>query len=863
MLGTVCVAGHAQTLAPNWNQLSPATPPPARFATSLAYDSAHAQVVMYGGFGDSGIVGDTWLWNGTNWTQANPANSPSARSNQTMVYDAAQGAVVMFGGATAAQASSRLGDTWLWNGTTANWTQVTGLSSTPPARSSAAMAYDAATGQVVLFGGLGGTSTGGADLGDTWVWYQNSWYSEAPASSPSARYGASMAYDAALGEVILFGGFDQSGNEDTDTWAWTGSNWTLLSPSGSPSGRDSAGMEYDPLLGQVVLFGGEQQIFNGSNFITTYLNDTWVLTGSTSSSLTWTQQTYSTSPAARATNVMVYDAAEGQVVMFGGYGNSGQVDDTWTWGTPQGFGNINVCSGGSSPAPCSNTLTLTYNVSTTTNFGTPVVATQGAQGLDFSLASGSTCSGTVTGPGACTVNVTFTPVAPGLRQGAVELFSSTNSTIPLLTTQIYGVGGAPLAAFSPLITLVQSTGSQTLSSPEGVAVDAAGDLFIANTGGGNVVKVGANGAVSTVATASEVNFPESAAVDGAGDVFIGQYAGSVVEVPAGCTQQACQNNLGSALQAATAVALDAAGDLFIGDQNAREIVEVPASNTGSQITVYSPGGSFVPNGLAVDLAGDVYIADSGDKEVLELPPGGSIPTKVGGGWNQPDSVTLDAAGDLYVADSGLQQVVEIPAGCNVASCQLVVASATELSLGGNFGPYGVAVDSGGDVYIADLGLSRVDAILQQFAGLTFSESSVGSISGDSPESITLENIGNQALTATSSWPILNNPAFYEVPGSGTPPDCNTTFSLAQGADCNLSISFDPLTSGLDTGSTPFTQTGTALFADNSLNSNLWQDVNFSGTSLANGTNGAEYLLNVSEAGGGGGSVTDNMTAISC
>ncbi len=132
-LSLFCVlssSGQAPTLAPSWNQQLPVTIPTARFADTLAYDAAHSQVVMFGGFTNGGVVSDTWLWNGTNWTQANPANSPSARSNQTMVYDAAQGQVVMFGGAVTAQGSSRLNDTWLWNG--ANWTQVTGLSTTPP-----------------------------------------------------------------------------------------------------------------------------------------------------------------------------------------------------------------------------------------------------------------------------------------------------------------------------------------------------------------------------------------------------------------------------------------------------------------------------------------------------------------------------------------------------------------------------------------------------------------------------------------------------------------------------------------------------------------------------------------------------------
>ena len=71
------------------------------------------------------------------------------------------------------------------------------------------MAYDAATGTVVLFGGY---STGTALLGDTWTWDGTTWTKQAPATSPPARDGASMAYDAATSDIVLFGGFGKHGS---------------------------------------------------------------------------------------------------------------------------------------------------------------------------------------------------------------------------------------------------------------------------------------------------------------------------------------------------------------------------------------------------------------------------------------------------------------------------------------------------------------------------------------------------------------------------------------------------------------------------------------------------------------------------
>ena len=93
------------------------------------------------------------------------------------------------------------------------------------------MAYDAATGQVVLFGG-----TNGSNLGDTWTYNGTTWTQQSPATSPSARSESTMAYDAATGQVVLFGGNNGSGYLN-DTWTYNGTTWTQQSPATRPSAR--------------------------------------------------------------------------------------------------------------------------------------------------------------------------------------------------------------------------------------------------------------------------------------------------------------------------------------------------------------------------------------------------------------------------------------------------------------------------------------------------------------------------------------------------------------------------------------------------------------------------------------------------
>ena len=155
-------AGPAHAAAAtNWTQVSPATSPPARSGAAVAYDEHTGQLVVFGGTDSSGtFLDDTWIWDGTTWTQVHPAASPPARSGAAIAYDADSQQLVLFGG-TAAGSSGLQGDTWTWDGTT--WAQKKPADS-PPSRTGAAMAYDVASSQMILFGG-----NAPFPAGDTWT----------------------------------------------------------------------------------------------------------------------------------------------------------------------------------------------------------------------------------------------------------------------------------------------------------------------------------------------------------------------------------------------------------------------------------------------------------------------------------------------------------------------------------------------------------------------------------------------------------------------------------------------------------------------------------------------------------------------
>jgi hypothetical protein len=247
-----------------WTEQAPSRSPSARTGAAMVYDPATCQLLLFGGSTgpESGFQADTWIWTGTTWRRLHPATSPPARHNADMIYDAADQDVVLFGGYDGAY----MNDTWSWNGTT--WTQLSPATSPSP-RDSESLVYDQATQTAIMFGGFS-TTTG--RLSDTWSWDGTTWTQLAPATSPGVVTTAwQAAYDAATQQVLLFGGDPGNGEPPQNgTWAWDGTTWTELSPALSPAGRVYGSLTYNTQSQRIVLFGGAT---NGSE--TTYPSSTW------------------------------------------------------------------------------------------------------------------------------------------------------------------------------------------------------------------------------------------------------------------------------------------------------------------------------------------------------------------------------------------------------------------------------------------------------------------------------------------------------------------------------------------------------------------------------------------------------------
>ncbi len=308
----------------------------------------------------------------------------------------------MFGGYSASGAA--LNDTWVWDGK--QWSQKSPATS-PSARLHHAMAFDAARGQVVLFGGQ--TSLVGfvTYLNDTWTWDGSNWTLMSPAHSPAVRGNLGLAYDSANAKVVLYAGCNNS-TSWSDTWTWDGNDWTAQTPSSNPGARNSHMMVYDSAHGQVVVFGGTNGQVGSS-----LLNDTWTWDGSN-----WTQFKGSTPPG-RMLAGMAYDSTQKKTVLFGGMPNfTSMLSDTWLW---DGSSWTQITPPTSPSARHDHTMAYDSARGQTLLFGGNLTASSSTVSADTWLFAAAAATPVIAGVQSAGAFGAFPTIAPGTW---IEIFGS-------------------------------------------------------------------------------------------------------------------------------------------------------------------------------------------------------------------------------------------------------------------------------------------------------------------------------------------------------------------------------------------------------------------------------------------------------
>jgi streptogramin lyase len=364
--------------------------------------------------------------------------------------------------------------------------------------------------------------------------------------------------------------------------------------------------------------------------------------------------------------------------------------------------------------------------------------------------------------------------------------------------------------------------STSLNSPNGVAVDSFGNVFIADTGNQrirevnasthNISTVAGNGSASyngdgILATSASLYVPEGVAVDGSGNIYIADtYNNRIRKVNASThiistvagTGTYGYNGDGILATSATlshpfGVAVDGSGNIYIADTYSYRIRKVDTSETittvaGDGAYGYSGDGATAtsaslsnPYGVAADGSGNLYIADTYNQRIREVDAithdittvagNGSSGSSGDGGTatnaslSYPRSVAVDGSGNIYIADTSNQRIREVVHSTgNITT----VAGNGTYGYSGDGGPaasaklanpYGVAVDGSGNIYIADTDNNRirkVDATTHDIT--TVAGNGTGGFSGDggpatsatltSPYGVAVDSSGNIFIADT-------------------------------------------------------------------------------------------------------------------
>lgn len=371
--------------------------------------------------------------------------------------------------------------------------------------------------------------------------------------------------------------------------------------------------------------------------------------------------------------------------------------------------------------------------------------------------------------------------------------------------------------------------ASSLNHPEDVAVDSSNNIFIADTLNGVIRKITSDGNINTVvgssssigyagdggaATSAGLIEPFAVVVDSKGQIYIAEPADGRIRMVdtkgnintiAGTGTNGFGGDGGDPTKAQlnlpTGVAVDSSGNLYIADSLNARVREMAGSaiNTiaGNGGLSYSGDGGpgtkaqlNSPQAVATDGAGNLYIADTANNVVRKVASGGTISTILGNGTagsgnsqlNGPQGVAADSAGNVYVSDTQNARVLKISGGAVTT-----VAGSGKPGFGGDGSsatsaqlntPVGLAVDSAGNLYIADFGNNRIRKVtpgntISTVAGTAQGFGGDGGLATaaqlNAPQGVALDKAGNLYITDTlnNRLRVVSNGIISTVAGTGT------------------------------------------------------------------------------------------------
>ncbi len=412
--------------------------------------------------------------------------------------------------------------------------------------------------------------------------------------------------------------------------------------------------------------------------------------------------------------------------------------------------------------------TLGFVSLATQTLGAVGLGIEGNTGSDFANAGLSTCSSGLTfnAGTTCLLNLAFTPMLPGGRKGFLQLSSSTSSVI----------GGFYLGGQGTGAEIAVDAGTQanvgTGIAPSGIAADAAGNLYIADTTSASLLQYAGSSATVPVALITGLSSPGQVAVDGEGNVAVADAGNNRVAVYNKAGQ--IVSTSGTGLNGPQGVAFDTTGDLYIADTGNSRVIEIAANGATRVLsaTLTSPAR------LSFDGAGNLYILDSSAAQIVEIPGATGSQSNVSAATYTPSDMALDAAGNLYVLDSAGLQVGVVSSSGSIYTL-----------LSGLKHPSALAVDALGNVYVADSQSSSGIALNRQLSTIQFGN--INRNTSSLASSFLLTSIGSQDTQFSSSAVAAatgDMAVFSITPGQSG--GCSSTL-LTVGSRCSLSATFTP------------------------------------------------------------------------
>jgi sugar lactone lactonase YvrE len=517
-------------------------------------------------------------------------------------------------------------------------------------------------------------------------------------------------------------------------------------------------------------------------------------------------------------------------------------------------------------------LSVTVTMSASGTPAAPQALTLGIANADF-IVNGTNCSTTTSyNVGAqCTVNVVFQPKYPGLRRGAVVIENAAGNAV-LGSTLLTGAATGSLSVLIPgEINTVAGTVADWIYQedgvlatnapvylPRGVAVDAAGNLFLADASNNRVRRVDAKtGLISTVAgngtagysgdgglaTVAEINNPGGLILDGAGNLYfvdsnnflirrVDAVSGIITRVAGTPDVSGYSGNGGLATSAKLSfsdgtggLAFDTTGDLYIADSGNNAIREVSAATldistvVGTGVAGYNGDNILAANAqlsgpanVSIDSDGSLYIADLSNQRVRKVTAAtGMITTIAGTGTqgftgdggiataaevNAPAAVLLDPAGNIYIADSGNNRIRKIA----VTTSDIRTISGTAEGETGDGGPANLATMYGPSSLFFDQSGNLVFSDMfnnrvREIYGSVAILPAYPTMRVGKVSAPQIQGLENDGnADLTIDTPVLDNAQLD--PATTT---CNAgstlTFNTLGSSDCNFGVDFAPTVTG--------------------------------------------------------------------